>query len=123
MSDQKLDEIVTEYADLAKDKNIDVATLMMNALQQEDANKLSAKSKRWAYLISLGLPPFGLGFALWFYFSDKSDGKSTAIVCVILTAVSIIGSIILFNLVFSGRGASVEQIQQIKPADIYELTQ
>lgn len=123
MSDQKLDEIVTEYADLAKDKNIDVATLMMNALQQEDANKLSAKSKRWAYLISLGLPPFGLGFALWFYFSDKSDGKSTAIVCVILTAVSIIGSIILFNLVFSGSGASVEQIQQIKPADIYELTQ
>ncbi len=123
MSDQKLDEIVTEYADLAKDKNIDVATLMMNALQQEDANKLSAKSKRWAYLISLGLPPFGLGFALWFYFSDKSDGKSTAIICVILTAVSIIGSIIFFNLVFSGSGASVEQIQQIKPADIYELTQ
>lgn len=123
MSDQKLDEIVTEYADLAKDKNIDVATLMMNALQQEDANKLSAKSKRWAYLISLGLPPFGLGFALWFYFSDKSDGKSTAIVCVLLTIFSIIGSIIFINMLFSGTGASVEQIQQIKPADIYELTQ
>ena len=123
MSDQKLDEIVTEYADLAKDKNIDVAALMMNALKQADENRLSSKTKRWAYLISLGIPPLGLGFALWFCFSDKSDGKSAAIACVLLTVFSIIGSIIFINMFFSGSGTSVEQIQQIKPADIYELTQ
>lgn len=123
MSDQKLDEIVTEYADLAKDKNIDVAALMMNALKQADENRLSSKTKRWAYLISLGIPPLGLGFALWFYFSDKSDGKSAAIACVLLTVFSIIGSIIFIDMFFSGSGTSVEQIQQIKPTDIYELTQ
>jgi hypothetical protein len=75
MSDQKLEEIVSEYAELAKDKNIDVAALMANALQQEDTNKLSGKAKKWGYLVSLGVPPFGLGFAAWFFFSDKCDGK------------------------------------------------
>lgn len=123
MSDEKLQEIVTEYADLAKDKNIDVAALMVNALQQEDNNMLSSKTKRWAYLISLGVPPFGLLFAIYFYFSDKSDGKNAALMCLILTIFTVVISIIFIKMIFSGSGTSVEQIQQIKPADIYQLTQ
>ncbi len=123
MSDEKLQEIVSEYADLAKDKNIDVATLMVNALQQEDANMINSKTKRWAYLISLGVPPFGLLFAVYFYFSDKSDGKSAALICLLLTIFTIVISVISLKMIFSGSGASVEQIQQIKPADIYQLTQ
>lgn len=123
MSDEKLQEIVSEYADLAKDKNIDVAALMVNALQQEDANMLSSKTKRWAYIISLAVPPLGLVFAAWFYFSDKSDSKNAAIMCVILTAFTIVVTVIFFKLILSGSGTSVEQIQQIKPTDIYQLTQ
>lgn len=122
MSDEKLEQIVTEYAALAKDENIDTSALLINALEQQEQNKISSGTKRWAYLISIGLPPLGLLFAAWFYFSDKDDGQSTAIACLILTAISGIISILLIKAIFSGSGVSPEQIQQIKPADIYELT-
>lgn len=122
MSDEKLESLVNEYADLAKNDKIDTAALLMNALEQEDQNRLSSKTKRWAYLISLGIPPLGLLFAVYFYFSDKSDGKNAAIVCVILTAISGIFTIILFKSFMTGAGVSTEQIQQIKPQDIYELS-
>ncbi len=124
MSDQKLEEIVSEYADLAKDKNIDTASLLINALQQQDQNKLSAKSKRWAYLISLGFPPVGFIFALYYYFGkEETDAKTAAYWCIALTVVSLVLLIVFFNAVLSTSGTSIEQIQQIKPADIYELTQ
>lgn len=123
MSDEKLQEIVTEYADLAKDKNIDVATLMINALQQEDANKISSRTKKWAYILSLSLPPIGLAFALWFWMGDKTDKKNAAYICIALTAVTIIATIIFFNVILSSSGTSIDQINQIKPADIYQLSQ
>lgn len=124
MSDEKLEEIVTEYAALAKeDKNIDASALLINALEQQNQNKLSPSIKRWAYLISIGLPPLGLLFAFWFYFSGKDDGKSAGIACLILTVISGIISILLIKAIFSGSGTSPEQIQQINPADIYQLTQ
>src|SRR5690606_11679172 len=124
MSDEKLEEIVSEYAALAKeDKNIDASALLINALEQQNQNKLNQRIKRWAYLISIGLPPFGLLFAIWFYFSDKDDGKSAGITCLILTAISGIISILLIKAIFSGSGTFPEQIQQINPADIYQLTQ
>lgn len=123
MSDEKLEEMVKVYADLAKDDKIDASALLINALEQEDQNRISSKTKRWAYLISIGAPPLGLIFAVWFYFGGKSDGKNSAIMCVILTAVSLLITIILFKVILSGSGASVQQIEQIKPADIYQLSQ
>lgn len=122
MSDEKLESLVNEYADLAKNDKIDTTALLMNALEQEDQNKISTKTKRWAYLISIGVPPVGLAFALYFYFSDKSDGKSTAIACVILTAVSGLITIIIFKSILSGSGVSTQQLEQIKPQDVYDLT-
>ncbi len=123
MSDEKLETITKEYADLAKDKNIDVASLMLNALSQEDDNKVAPSTRRWAYLISIGLPPVGYAFALYFLLSSKSDAKTTAYWCVGLTTVSLFGSILLFKAIFSGAGVDPAQIQTIKPNDIYQLTQ
>ncbi len=124
MSDQKLEELATEYAELAKDKNIDAATLMISALQQQDQNRLSAKSRRIAYLVSLALPPVGYVLALYYFFvKDEVDAKSTAYWCAALTTISLVLSVVFFNAVLSGAGVSVEQIQQINPADIYELTE
>lgn len=124
MSDKQLEELTNEYVDLAKDKNIDVATLMISALQQQDQNKLSAKAKRWSYLVSLGVPPIGYVLALYYYFvKEESDAKTTAYWCAALTTISLVGTIIFFNLVLSGSGVSLDQIQQIKPADIYQLSQ
>lgn len=124
MSDQKLEELATEYAELAKNKNIDAATLMISALQQQDQNRLSAKSRRWAYLASLAFPPIGYLIALYFFFvKDESDAKTTAYWCVALTTISLVLSIVFFNAILSSSGVSVEQIQQINPADIYQLTE
>ncbi len=49
MSDKQLEEIVKEYADLAKDKNVDVSALMINALQQQDQNKLNPKTQPFIF--------------------------------------------------------------------------
>jgi hypothetical protein len=123
MAEEKLQELVTEYADLAKDKNIDAAALLINALEHSSDNNLSSKTKRWGYLISIGAPPLGLIFAIWFYFSEKDDGKSAGITCLLLTLVSCFLTYFLFKSVISGAGVSTTQIQQIKPKDIYEITQ
>lgn len=123
MSDQKLESIVSEYAELAKDKNIDTTALLMSALEQEENSKVPQSKKRWAYLVSLGLPPVGVIFALIFYFSDKSDGKQTAYICLALTGISIIFTIVLFKSFFSSAGVTPQQIEQIKPADIYQINQ
>lgn len=122
MSDEKLEQIVTEYAALAKDENIDTSALLINALEQQEQNRLSSSTKRWAYLISIGVPPLGLIFAAWFYFGDKDDGQTAAIACLILTIFSSIVTFVIIKSIFSGAGVSSEQLQQIKPADIYELT-
>ncbi|HEX3099438.1 MAG TPA: hypothetical protein VHQ41_00505 [Patescibacteria group bacterium] len=123
MSEQKLEELVNEYASLAKDDKIDTTALLINALEQEDQNRISTKTKRWAYLISIGAPPFGLIFVFWFYFSGKSDGKNAAMACLILTIVSSAITVILFKSALSGAGVSTKQLEQIKPADVYQLGQ
>lgn len=123
MPDEKLDEIVKEYAELAKDKNVDVASLMINALQQREQNRINPKTKRWAYLISIGLPPLGYLFALWFFFREESDAKTAAYICVALTTFSLILSIIFFKAILSGSGTSLEEIQRIDPKEVYQLTQ
>jgi hypothetical protein len=120
----ELEKQVQMYHDLAKeDKNIDVAALMLNALENQKRNLISTKQKKWAYWISIGLPPLGLLFALKFYFNDKNDGKRTAVVCLILTAISIVVAWISLATIFSGSGTNVEQIKQINPDDIRQLYQ
>ena len=121
MSDQKLEQIVNEYAELAKDKNIDASALLINALEQRDNNRIATNTKRWAYLISIGVPPLGLLFAAWFYFGDKDDGQTAAIACIILTVVSSVIGILLIKSMLSGSGVTPQQLQEIKPADVYEL--
>jgi hypothetical protein len=108
----------------AENKNIDVASLMMQALDKNTArNVVPPGQKRWAYLISVGLPPFGLIFAAKYYFSELDDGKDAAWICITLTAVGILGMILMFKSLLSGSGASFQQIEQIKPSDIQQLVQ
>jgi hypothetical protein len=123
MSDEKLEAITKEYAELAKDKNIDVSSLMVNALSQGDDDRVATSTRRWAYLVSIGLPPLGYAFALWFLLSSKSDAKTVAYWCVGLTTVSLFGSILLLKAMFSGAGIDPAEIQNINPNDVYQLTQ
>ena len=40
-------------------QKVDVAALVLNAFEKQKVNLLTDREKRWGYLISLGLPPFG----------------------------------------------------------------
>jgi hypothetical protein len=123
-NDKKLESEISEYARLAKeDKSIDVAALMINAIKNQDKNLVSPRAKKWAYLISIGVPPLGLLFALRYYFGDQDDAAHVANICLALTAVSVIGFFILLKVFFASSGTSVQQIEQITPAQIHELTQ
>ena len=123
-SDKKLEEQVSEYAQMAKaNPKIDAAMLMMSALENQKASVVSPSAKRWAYLVSIGLPPVGLLFALNYFMKDEEDAKQVAWVCVILTVVSIILFWLFAKALFSSSGTSLEQIQQINPKDIYQLSQ
>jgi hypothetical protein len=122
--DSALAQKIDEYQKLYKDnKEIDIAALMANALSEHRDNRVSAKLRRWAYLISISAPPFGLMFALKFYFDDEEDAKHVALVCLILTVISIVMFFLFSGLLFSSAGVTPAQIEQIKPADIMQLTQ
>ena len=122
--DKKLEQQFKEFQELAKEnKNIDVAALMLNAVANQNKNLVSSRQKKWAYLVSVGFPPFGLLFALKFYFSGEDDAKSVANICVLLTLVSLILFWAIAKMIFSGAGVSLEQIQKITPKDIQQLNQ
>jgi uncharacterized Tic20 family protein len=122
--EQKLEQQFAEYQKIAEEhKDVDVASLMLRALQNENQNVVSAKSRRWAYLISIGVPPLGLLFALNYYFSDKDDGKQVAYWCIGLTVLSIVIFLLFAQGLFSSAGVTPAQIEQIKPADVQQLLQ
>ena len=122
MNEEKLTKELETYKELAKaDKKIDVASLMINALQQHKQNNLTDKEKRWAYLVSLVAPPLGLIFAVKFYFSGKDDAEQAALMCGILTTVSIMLVILFGKFLFSGTGVSLDKVQKIRPSDLEGL--
>lgn len=87
--EEELAKKLEEYQNLAKEnKNIDVAQLMIAAMQNQESNLLSSRQKNLAYMVSFFFPPFGLFFALKFWLSDKEDANHAALVCVLLTVLS-----------------------------------
>ena len=79
--------------------------------------------QRGAYLISIGLPPLGLLFAVYYFFDNRDDARQVAWTCVVLTAVALVVFYFTFKLFFSASGVNPEQLQQIKPSDIQQLYQ
>lgn len=124
MNEEKLEKELETYKELGlKDKNVDVASLMISALQRQESNLILSRQKHWAYIISLALPPLGLIFAVKFYFSNKDDGKQTAIMCLVLTIFSLVSVWLFAKILLSGSSVDLNQIQQIKPQDIQQLYQ
>lgn len=124
MGDQDLQKKLDMYkAMAAADPNIDVSKLMADALEADQENNLTSKEKIRAYMISLILPPFGLIYAIKFYFSGKSDGKKAALFCALLTIFTIFISTVLLNAILSAGNTNVQQLQQINPNQIQGLFQ
>lgn len=123
-AEKEISETLKTYQQAAaQNKNVDLAALAKIALQQGQGNTLSPRLKKWAYLISIAAPPLGLLFAVKFYLSDESDARAAGHVCVALTLMAIAIFWLTLKLFFSSAGVSLEQIQQIKPADIQQLLQ
>lgn len=119
-----LEQQVSEIAELAKEnKNVDVAALMASALQNHRSNLVPVNQKRLAFLVAIGAPPFGLLFALKFYFSDYDDGRHAAYMCIVLTVVSLILVTLFSKSLFSTASVIPEQVEQIKPSDVFQLMQ
>ena len=122
--EKKLEDALKRYQELGqKNSQVNAQTLMMNALQNRKANLVSPRAKKWAYLVSVGLPPFGLFCALRYFFGDEDDAKQAAFVCALLTVISVVGLWLFGKILFSGSGATFEQIQQINPNDLRQLTE
>ena len=123
-TEKEIEERVGQYAALAKEnKDIDAAALMMSVLEQSRQEEVDAKKKRRAYLVSVGFPPFGLLYAVRYFFSDKADGKHVALMCVILTVVSLAIGIGISALMFSCSGVSLDQVQNVNVEDVRSLLQ
>lgn len=123
-NEDKLAEKFETYRKLGdNDKNIDVAALMMQELQNQKSEMIPARQKHWAYLVAISLPPLGLIFAFKFYFSKKTDGRQTAAICAVLTGISLALYWLFGKILFSGSGVDINQIRQITPKDIQQLYQ
>lgn len=122
--EKKLEQEFDQLQNLAKDnKKIDVASLMLSALESQNQNLVSKKLRRWAYLISLGLPPLGLLFAIKFYFSTEDDAKRVAKICIFLTIVSLLLLWLFSKMFFSStiNNLNINQIQQLQNQDLQNL--
>lgn len=94
MADEnKLNQQMEEYARLGKEhKDVNVAALMINALEQAQRDEMEQSKKKKAYLVSLFLPPLGYLAALWVLYQDKPDAKKVALNCAIITSISLLFS-------------------------------
>ncbi len=125
IEEQLVEARMKEYAEASKNNaNVDKAALAIAALESvQNESGVSTKKKKWLYLASLGLPPIGFVFALWyFFFSKKVDAKHVALVCAIIT----IGSLLLSWLVFSVFVASMppqtlDQVRALNPNDLNDI--
>jgi hypothetical protein len=124
MSEQDLEKNIETYKEVARENpGVDVNLLMVNALETESKKHTAGKSYKWAYVVALGLPPFGLIYTVKYYINGDEEDKYAGKVCALLTVVSILLVLALGKVFFSSAGVSPTQIEQIKPADIQQLYQ
>jgi hypothetical protein len=121
--EQNLEQKVAAYAALAKDnKNVDVGALLASAMEQERLDRVDAKKRSRAYLISALLPPFGLLYAVRYYFSGKTDGKRIASMCVVLTVLALAVGWLIGGAMFGNTPTgSLEQMKTMNLEDVRSL--
>lgn len=125
-TEENISKQIREYQELGRqNKNIDVAALAMTAMAQARQEETGRRKKRWAYLVSIGLPPLGLLCAAYYAFGSKPDGKRIAINCIILTAAALLLTWFVGKLFFDSLGGAdvSSQLQDVKIDDLRRLFQ
>jgi hypothetical protein len=124
MSEKHLEEQLKQYQELAKmDKKIDVAGLMIKALQDSENNHLPIKSKRWAYLLSISIPLVGFYYSFKYFNSHAEDAMEAGLACGILACFCLLSFFVIGHSMTAGSGLNFKDVENIKPADVYQLTQ
>jgi hypothetical protein len=124
MSEKRLEEQLKQYQELSKmDKKIDVAGLMIKALQESQENHIPIKQKRWAYLLSISIPFVGFYYAFKYFNSNAEDAQEAALACGVLACFCILSYYITAHSLTDGSGLNIKQVESITPADVRGLTQ
>jgi len=126
--DKQLEKQFQAYEVQAREnKNIDVATLMINAMENQNKKLVSPRLRKWAYVISIGFPPFGVLFVPRFYFGQEDDARHTGNVCLVLTAIALVFLIlstwVTGKIFFSSAGININQLQNINIKELQDLMQ
>lgn len=125
-AEEEVQKKIQDYQELAKsNKDINVAALMISALEQAQRDEIDEKRKKRAYLVSVVAPPLGLLYAVRYWFSEKADGKHVAKVCVLLTVIALLLAWVVGKAMFAsvGGGDAVQQAQNINVEDLKRLLQ
>jgi hypothetical protein len=125
-AEKEAEERLKDFTELAKtNEGADKAVLAMVALDAaQNEERISAKKRRWAYILSFGLPPLGLAFAAWYYYSGKLGGKKVALICLILTVIGGFLAWLSIEAFFASvPPGTLEQIQTLSPDELKSLVQ
>ncbi len=123
-NEERLARDIEEYAKIGKEhKDVNVASLMIHALEQAQRDEIEESKKKKAYMVSVFLPPLGYFFALWYAFSDKPDGKKVAVNCVIITSVTLLLTFLIGKAIFASVPDNTgAQLQNINVTDLLQQT-
>lgn len=94
IEEQLVEARLKEYAEASNaNANIDKAALAIAALESVGLEShVTVKRKKLLYTMSIILPPIGLVFGVWYFFSKKIDGKQVGITCAALTIFSLLAA-------------------------------
>ncbi len=124
MSEQDLEKQINTFKEVAQENpGVDVNLLMANALEVESQKRGQGKSYKWAYVVALGFPPFGLVYTIKYYINGDEEDNRAGKVCALLTVISVILFFAFIKIFFSSASISPKQLEQLQPADIMQLYQ
>ena len=119
--EQDLSEKIEQIRKVAKaNPGVDEAALASALLQEHSKGGLPGKEVARAYVVSLLAPPFGLYYVFKYWLRSESDARKTAIVCLIMTTVSLAVLWFLGSVIFSS--PQIQSIQNLNPQDVRQLT-
>jgi hypothetical protein len=107
--EQELEKQFKEFQRLAEEnKDVDVKTLMVNALDRHISTTQPSKQGRGfvgvgPVLWSLGMPVIGIYYLIRYLVADDGEEKRQALICMIVSAVSLFIYWYVSSILFSGK--------------------
>ena len=117
-NEQQLVAEIEKIRNAAEDSQVNVQEAVKILFEQNKADYLPSALKVRVYLISFFFPPFGLYYAVKFwFFRTEQDARKTAWICLGIT----IATFLLIGAVMQILVSSLPQLKQVGPEQIQEL--